>query len=344
MLWFDLDNSPHVPLFRPIFAELSKRGEEFQVTARDFAQTRDLLDLWQIPHTMIGAHAGANKIKKVLNLLTRSSALVKHLRGKHAALCVSHGSRTQVLAAKRLGIPSIVMLDYEFTESRIFNTLASRLLIPSFIPDERLASAGFNLKKVVRYGAFKEEIYLQDFSPEPGFRKKIGVGENEILITVRPPSTTGNYHDSRSESLFKKSLDHCSSIPNTHLLVINRTKRETGLFADALKKENVRQLEKAVDGLQLLWNSDVVISGGGTMNREAALLGIPTFSIFTGRRPYLDEYLAEKGRLSFPESVPDIEKIPIQKRLIPEVFSPSNPGVVERVVDQILELRNSLQE
>jgi hypothetical protein len=116
------------------------------------------------------------------------------------------------------------------------------------------------------------------------------------------------------------------------------------LFADALKKENVRQLEKAVDGLQLLWHSDVVISGGGTMNREAALLGIPTFSIFTGRRPYLDEYLAEKGRLSFPESVPDIEKIPIQKRLIPKVFSPSNPGVVERVVDQILELRNSLQE
>ena len=112
MIWFDLDNSPHVPLFRPILKELGQRDCAVEVTARDFAQTSSLLKFWEIPHTLIGKHAGKNKIKKLLNVITRSCQLLDYIKGKEISLAVSHGSRTQVMAAWRAGIPSVVMMDY----------------------------------------------------------------------------------------------------------------------------------------------------------------------------------------------------------------------------------------
>ena len=80
MIWFDLDNSPHVPLFKPIFEELDKRKAAYIVTARDYAQTAELLEYWEISHTIIGAHAGKNKIKKILNLLGRAKELSKFIK------------------------------------------------------------------------------------------------------------------------------------------------------------------------------------------------------------------------------------------------------------------------
>ena len=107
MIWFDLDNSPHVPLFVPVFKELNSRGEKFEVSARDFAQTLGLLKLWNIPHAAIGTHGGKSKTGKVLNLLKRSRQLKKFAAGKNFRLAVSHGSRTQLVAAAGLKIPSL---------------------------------------------------------------------------------------------------------------------------------------------------------------------------------------------------------------------------------------------
>lgn len=339
MLWFDLDNSPHVPLFRPILAELGKRKVPCVVTARDFAQTKELLSLWGIPHTVIGAHGGGGRTQKVLNLLQRSAALKKAMHEAPIRLAVSHGSRTQVLASWRMGLPSLVMLDYEYTESRVFNYFGTRIAVPAAIPDRRLRDAGFNLKKVIRYDGFKEEIYLDDFVPTGGFRRQIGVAENSILVTMRPPSTTGNYHDPRSEELFRACLDRFSSYPGVHILVIQRTSAESSLIPDTLRAQgNVSVLPRAVDGLQLVWHSDIVVSGGGTMNRESALLGTPTFSIFTGRRPYLDEYLHSQGKLRFIENPEQVTSIPVVKRTIPSSFTCSNPGLASRISDLIISL------
>lgn len=340
MLWFDLDNSPHVPLFRPILSALKDRGEATLVTAREFAQTRELLSLWKIDHTLIGAHGGRGKLGKIVNLLERSNALVKTVGDKAIALAVSHGSRTQLLAAKRLSIPSLLMLDYEYTESRIFNLLATHILMPAAIPDKRLAGAGFNLKKVRRYGGFKEEIYLRDFVPEPEFRKTIGVEEDSILVTVRPPSTTGNYHDDRSEALYREVLRHCAQSVDVHCLIVNRTAAEIDIIPEELRRDGrVTLLAKPVDGVQLLWHSDVVVSGGGTMNREGALLGVPTFSIFTGRRPYLDEHLHSQGRLRFIDQPSEVASIPLVKRSMPSAYVPTNVDLAGIITEMILGMK-----
>lgn len=339
MIWFDLDNSPHVPLFRPILQELKKRHIDYTVTARDFAQTKELLELWGIQHSMVGKHGGKNKAAKVFNLLGRSFQLRKVIRTLKPSLAMSHGSRTQLVAARLLGIPSVAMLDYEFTESRIFNTLATHLLMPALIPDERLVQAGFNLKKVKRYPGFKEEIYLSDFQPQQGFRKLLGIGEEKILAVVRPPSVVGNYHDPLSEELFAETLKVLSSHQNVYCLVVNRTTSELGIIPPQLRnRPNLSLLVRAVDGLQLIWHSDMVISGGGTMNRESALLGVPTYSIFTGKKPYLDEHLAKEGKLHFVESVDQINKIPVVKRAIPQQYIPTNTQLVAKVTDILLSL------
>jgi predicted glycosyltransferase len=312
MIWFDLDNSPHVPLFRPMFKELEERNIKFFITAGEYAQTIDLLKLWNIDFELIGKHGGRNKFKKISNLVYRASQLSRCIRDKDIKLAVSHGSRSQLLSAKINGIESILMMDYEYTERRIFNLLSTYLLIPKIIPDERLESARINLSKVIRYNGFKEELYINNFTPEKDFRKKINIGNKDILIVIRPPGMSGNYHDRKSEGFFLKAVRFFLESANTVCLIVNRTDREKNFLINNFELSNkLRFLEKPVDGLQLLYCADICLSGGGTMNREAALLGTRTYSIFTGKRPYLDEYLQEVGKLKFIESDKDLESINI---------------------------------
>lgn len=339
MIWFDLDNSPHVPLFRPILKELERRNIPVDITARDFAQTASLLKYWNISHTMIGSHGGKNIIKKLVNLYTRSNQLRRHISGKPVSLAVSHGSRTQVVAAKRSGIPSVLMLDYEYTEAKIFNLFSTYLLMPEYIPSDLLKRLGFNMRKLIRYPGFKEEIYLQDFSPIDSFRATINIPEDVILVTVRPPSIVGNYHDARSEKLFVEIIEHLSSHPSVRCLLVSRIKEDLLLIPKTIRERgNILVLDKPVDGLQLLWNSDIVISGGGTMNRESALLGVPTFSIFTGNKPFLDHFLEDQGKISFISKKDDIHMISVLRRLKPSFYKPIRNDIVAIVTDTLLSL------
>jgi len=336
-IWLDLDNSPHVPLFRPVIDEFNRRGIDCVITARDFAQTGNLLEFWGIPFEMIGRHGGRNKIKKIANLLVRARQLKSYMRDKPVDIALSHGSRTQLVAARGLGIRSILMLDYEYTESRIFNYLSTYLLIPEYIPDSRLHSVNISLDKTVRYPGFKEQLYLNDFSPDPEFRKKLGVSRDKILVTIRPAAMAGNYHDALSERILLEIVGRLSGREDVHILIVSRAAEDRKLLQDHFG-DKINFLEGVVDGLQLIWSSDVFISGGGSMNRESALLGVPTYSIFTGRKPYLDEYLQQKGRLTFIDTLEKIDLLDVVKRDVPDKFKGGNPGLAEKVVDIILSL------
>ena len=318
---------------------LDESGIPYRTTAREFAQTRLLLEYWNVPHTMVGAHGGKSKVRKVLKLLERTGQLMMEVRKDGIQLAVSHGSRSQVTAARLMAIRSLVMLDYEYTETTIFNALATYILMPSLIPEQRLRSAGINMKKLIRYDGFKEELYLSSFVPDPGFRKEIGVADDQVLVTVRPPGIVGNYHDSRSESLLLCAIDHVSSVPNAVCLVVHKTSLEKDLILSHIGtgRANVRFQEKAVDGLQLLFHSDIAISGGGTMNRESALLGTETYSIFTGRKPYLDEFLESEGKLRFLDSNDDVKKIEIARRKKSGTFALTNRNIVSSVSSIIKE-------
>ena len=336
-IWIDLDHTPHVPMFRPIIEELHRRGIETLVTARDFAQTVALLEMWNIDHVKVGRHGGSSKVGKVLNLFERSSQLISKVRKQKIDLAVSHGSRTMLVACKMLGIPAVTMMDYEYTEVGIFNLLSKYMLMPEYIPEERLAPNGFNMKKLKRYPGFKEELYLPYFKPDASFREFIQIPEGKTLVTIRPSAMYANYHDPLSEQILLKVIEKALETPNAWPLIVSRIDKDKEFIRERFG-EKVNFLEKAVDGLQLIWNSDVFISGGGTMNREAGLLGVPVYSIFTGRKPYLDEYLAEQGKLTFIDQLEKVDQIEIKSRGQNSEFRCQNPNLAAQVVEILLKL------
>jgi predicted glycosyltransferase len=242
-----------------------------------------------------------------------------------------------LVAAKFSGIKSVVMMDYEYTESRIFNYLSNYMLIPEYIPDSRLKSVNINTGKILKYPGFKEELYLNSFSPEMDFRSNLNIDNQKVLVTIRPSAMVGNYHDATSETILLKIMEKLIVNKDVYPLIISRTSEDRDLLQSNFGGK-VHFLKNAIDGLQLIWNSDVFISGGGSMNREAALLGVPAYSIFTGRKPYLDEYLQEKGKLTFIDTVEKIDLINISKREIADKYNNKNTDLVKKVVDIILSL------
>lgn len=328
-IWIDLDNSPHVPLFLPVIRSYREAGIDVVVTARDHSQTLELLDLAGLAgtYTVVGTHAGASKIKKSLNLASRALQLAGHIRrtGK-PAVAVSHGSRSMVIAAKLLlRVQVISMYDYEHTETRIFNRLSDRVLVPDGIDDDVLDAIGLPASKRYKYSGLKEELYLRNFRPDPDFAAKLSTAigrqlpDDQTLVVLRPPASTANYHDARSDSIFAALVEYLAAAENAFTIVVPRTREqaaeiEARLASIGNSNEKFAILHTAVSGLDLINLADVIISGGGTMNREAVLLGVPVHSIFQGEQGSLDRKMELSGELSFIRSESDLEKIKRVKR------------------------------
>ncbi len=327
-IWIDVDNSPHVPLFAPLIKFYRDSGIEVVLTARDHAQTIELLENADFSGTyeIIGKHYGKNKLNKIRGLLVRAGQLKAFIKNKkNIAVAVSHGSRSMVLAARWLKIPVITMYDYEFTETKIFNLFSEKVLIPAQISDETLDEIGLEKSKRVKYDGLKEEIYLNYFQTDESFwqnfqkENNLEISEDKILIALRPPATTANYHNAESEILLKKLLEYFLSDEKTFTIILPRSveqKREIEILIESLNlnSDNFFLIEKATNGLDLAVNADLLVSGGGTMNREAALLGTPVYSIFAGRQGALDAAMEQSGLITFVRKPEDISKIILRKK------------------------------
>ncbi|MEO7540277.1 MAG: DUF354 domain-containing protein [Pyrinomonadaceae bacterium] len=353
-IWIDLDNSPHVPLFAPIIGHYRDRGVEVMLTARDHAQTIELLELAGLDGTfaVIGHHYGKGKLNKVRGLLVRARQLVKHIRSVRdrdvrIAAAISHGSRSMVLAARWLGIPAVTMYDYEFTETSVFNRFSDRVLVPAGIPDKVLDAIGLPVNKRRKYEGIKEELYVREFAPTPWFRERFltehGFDQSDAstLVVLRPPATTANYHSDKSDDLLATILKRLLTIDNVFTVVIPRTSQQadeiTGLInPEPPDSDRFLILDTAVDGLDLAFGSDLLISGGGTMNREAALLGVPVYSIFAGRQGALDRQMEADGLITFVRDQNDVDRIKLTKRGSP-TDPPFSNGLTDRVERFVIE-------
>ena len=314
-IWIDLDNSPHVPLFLPIIEGLQEAGYEVFLTARDSYQVCELVRLYSLSCRVVGRHYGKNRVLKLLGTGLRAAQLLPATWAERPDLAVSHGSRAQFLASVLMRIPTVMMLDYEFVQGTGF-LHPEWLFVPEVIPAQRLNQKPDH---VFRYPGLKEDVYVPRFRPEPGVRKALGIGEDELVVTVRPPASEAHYHNPESDLLFTACLRFMLDRSRARVILLPRNhNQETILrseWTSAIEARRILIPEKVVDGLNLIWNSDLVISGGGTMNREAAALGVPVYSIFRGRLGAVDQYLAETGRLVVVEKVEDIPtKIVLQRR------------------------------
>lgn len=335
-IWIDLDNSPHVPLFLPIIEELERRNYRVFLTARDSYQVCELLRLHGLSCQVVGRHHGKRWFLKVMGTLTRALQLLPLALTEKPDLVVSHGSRAQTIVASLLGIPRVLMFDYEFSNATGFMS-PDWVFVPDMIPEDRVQQSP---DRVLRYPGLKEDVYVPRFKPDPNFRNQLGVRQDELIVTVRPPATEAHYHNPESEQFLDETLNYLLDRPEVRVVVLPRNQNQakairTG-WAQAIDAHRILIPDSAVDGLNLIWNSDLVISGGGTMNREAAALGVPVFSIFRGQLGAVDRYLAKTGRLTLIEKVEDIRTKIVLERRRPALWgSTAQSPVLECIVNGI---------
>ena len=336
-IWIDLDNSPHVPFFAPIVEELEKRSYSIVLTARDCFQVRELADLFHLDYKLIGRHYGQNKIRKVAGLCLRALQLIPTILKEKPDLAVSNGSRSQLIVSASLGIPSLFLGDYEFATNWAF-IQPTRLVCPEVIPN-----AAFRLdpNRILKYPGIKEDVYVPRFVPDPGIRAQLGLQEQDIVVTIRPPANEAHYHNPQSDELFDAAVEFLSKKPQLKLVALPRNEKQaTWLrerWPDLFSASTMRIPEKIVDGLNLIWHSDFVISGGGTMNREAAALDVPVYSIFRGKIGAVDQYLSKTGRLVLLESLEDLHtKILPVRRERPARPKNRQSAALSKIVEQIV--------
>jgi predicted glycosyltransferase len=310
-IWIDITAPAHVLVFRPLIRILRERGAEVEVTARSYAQTLELLELHGIEAEIFGRHGGRSRFGKARALGSRLGALRRWARGRRFNHALAHGSHELTMTARRLDIPSSTTFDYEFAwlQHQLGLRAASWVVVPDAIPPERLARYGVRPPKLRQYEGLKEEYYLADFEPDRSALDALPLDPGRTLVVVRTPPDVSLYHR-RSNPLFPQVLEHLGRQEGLHAVVLPRTK-EQGDYVRSLELPAVVVPDRAVDAQSLIALSDLVVSAGGTMNREAAALGVPVYTTFGGRLGGVDEELIRQGRLV---PITDPRAIVIEKR------------------------------
>ncbi|MDQ6745158.1 MAG: DUF354 domain-containing protein [Actinomycetota bacterium] len=316
-VWVDLTNSPHVLVMRPVIAALRARGHTVQVTAREFAQTLELCRRFGIDQTEIGHHRGGSLTAKARGLAERSAALARWARRRHFDLALGHGSNDITVAAALLRIPCATTFDYEWAtvQHNVNCRLAQAVVVPSAIPPERLYRYGAR-GKLHRYAGLKEEYYLADFEPEGGVLTELGLDRGQPIAVVRTPPAVSLYHRFQND-LFAGVLER---LRGTQAVVLPRTPEQR---AELARSGGFIVPEHAIDAQSLIAFADLVVSAGGTMNREAVALGAPVLTVFEGRIGAVDEALIADGRLRRLHAAQDI--------VLAKRHTEEGPGAAPRV-------------
>jgi len=297
-VWIDISNSPQVPLFRPLIGLLGERGHDVHVTTRDYAQTLELLALHGIPHSVVGPrHGGSGSLGKARAMAGRVRALRQFAKGRGFDIGLSHASHELPLVARSLGVPSAYAFDYEFARAQhVFGCRAARrVVVPEAIPQDRLDRLGASASKVRRYPGLKEEYYLHGFAPNEAVLEELDLDRARVLVVVRTPPEVSLYHR-HGNPLFTDVLERLGHDPSVQAVVLPRTVEQRRAIA-AKKLSSLVLPETAVDAQSLVALSDLVVSAGGTMNREAVALGVTVYTTFAGRLGAVDEALIAEGRL-----------------------------------------------
>jgi hypothetical protein len=341
-IWIDLANSPHVPFFAALGEELRERGHELEVTARAFAQTVELAEQAGFAPTVIGGHGGRELKGKAGNLLGRARALRSWARTRtRFDLAVSHNSYSQIVAARALNLRSATLMDYEHQPANhLAFRLASRVVVPRTFPDAALRRFGAHARKVRRYDGFKEDVYLAHWQASAvaleNLRRSVGASEREVLVVVRPPARDALYHRFDNE-LFDALLEHLLSHDEARIVLLARTDAQRREFAARHRNGNVSMPETALDGATLIAAADLVVSAGGTMNREAAALGVPAATVYAGEWAAVDEELVREGRLTRISTRADIDRLRVVRKDAATDARRRNTGVRAQVAEMILQ-------
>jgi uncharacterized protein len=296
--WIDLANSPHVLLFSPLVRRLEELGHEVVLTARDHAQTLELArERWERVD-VIGGPSPKERRGKAATMVQRARRLARWARADRPDVALCHNSFGQLMAARALGIRSMNAMDFEHQPlNHLSFRLADRLLLPAALCGSGVRRQGASPRKTRYYDGLKEELYLGDFEPQPDVPRKLGFdrGRWSMLVVVRTPPSRAIYHRF-GNPLFLDALRSVGRHRDALCVVLARHPEERAAVGE-LGLPNLVVPGRAVDARSLMYAADMVLGGGGTMTREAALLGVPTYTLFAGKPPAVDRWLEQRGLL-----------------------------------------------
>lgn len=331
----DADNGPHALIIAPIREIMLRRGHDVVVTARDRTNTLQLLSLYGIPHIAVGGEYAPSMVGKIRGTIGRAWSLSKQIRRHQPDVTFGHGSRALPLASQLTSVPSVTMYDYEWVNAALFNRGCRTILLPDCITDERIGEAGIDPRKAQGYPGFKENIYLSGHQFEPGVAEDLGLDPDRVAVLLRPPATTAHYHNPEAEILFTAILKKLAASPEVQVVMLARTPDQVRLANEAGIADLIVP-KRVYDGPSLIAVMDLMISGGGTMTREAAILGVPSYSFFRGRSGLVDQTLESQGRLILLSAAGEVpEKLMLRKKPSPAV-APKASKTVEFIVDAII--------
>jgi uncharacterized protein len=310
-VWADLTNTAHVVVLRPLIELLERRGHEVEITARPLSHTVELLEDWGHPFTVIGAYGGATRLGKARAAASRIPALLRFARGRRFDYGLGHASIDLPPACRALRIPNSTMFDYEWATAQhhVICRFANRVLMPDAIPAERLRRYGAKPPKLIRFPGLKEEYYLADWEPDPQVLGQLGLDRDQPLCVIRTAPSYALYLGGSENPLLPPLIRRVAD-GETQVVVLARNEEQREAV-NQLGAPKVTVPARAVDGRSLVAYADVLVSAGGTMNREAAVLGTPVWSIFEGRMGAVDERLIEEGRLKV---LHDPEQVSVERK------------------------------
>lgn len=335
-IWVDLASAPQVLFMHPLITEMRRLRHDVLITTREFSETIGLADHFGLEHICVGVHGGKGTVGKAFANLNRAARLIRLIRSQHVSLAVSHGSISQAIASVRLRMPMVALGDYEGQPgNHITCRVSRRLVVPDVFCKSHLRKYGGNEAKILTYPGIKEQVYLANFSPDPHFREKLGISAEQIVVTMRPPSIVSAYHRFKN-TVFDDTLKYITAHPHVDVVLLPRGADQRSAYA-SLEIPNVLIPREIVDGPQLVYCSDLVVGAGGTMNREATVLGTPAYTQFQGQSGSVDEYLITQGkmvRVVDSSDIPSI-KVCVKPPIDGEPWKQGN-RLVRQVVDLIL--------
>ncbi len=310
-IWIDMVKPHQTFFFRPVIEELESRGHSVHITATGSADVTRLLDDLPVAYTSIGSHLRTWPTRSVTDVFKRSAQLKRYARHRRFDLALVFNSPSLALAAKVLHIPSMVFMDYEYEPlNQLMLRLSDKLIVPSFFPDEFLLKFGAS-GKAIKYNGFKEQVYLSDFQPQKDVLRTLKIDDNKIIVTARPPNGNALYQRF-ANSFFSRILEYLLEDDRVRVIAIPYSEEQERLLA-SIRTPNLIVAAKQLDRRNLLYYSDILVSAGGTMNHEAAVLGIPTYTLFTDKIGAVDRHLINLGRMTPIESIDDVRKIQLVK-------------------------------
>jgi predicted glycosyltransferase len=335
-VWLDIDNPPQVRYLLPLARRFEMAGCDTLLTARASENTLAILESEGAEYYQIGTSFGKGVARKLYGVAARYRLLVDFLNERREKIdLVVTGSRAATLAARRLGLRSFVIIDYEHANVVIYRLAGSHIIHPDVIPADAFTGRGIPPRRLIRFGGLKEDLSFADVDVAAVPAHSFGPN-GPVRVLFRPPAEESHYYRSESRRLAVDLLAYLAQA-GAEVIFSPRYERQVEYLEHGQRwRRPPLVLRRVLPSVALLKGVDAVVSAGGTMLREAAFLGVPAYSIFRSRIGAVDNYLASLGRLSILESSRDFARLELRKN---DSLNPLRQGrvVIDTVVEMILD-------